>query len=46
MTYYRDLAISYQLVSGQSLLGYGPTFYQHVMITGIIGLGVGVLSID
>ena len=38
--------ISHQLTSTQSLLGYGPTFYQYVMITGIIGLGVGVLSID
>ena len=38
--------ISHTLPGGEHFLGYTAKFYQYVMITGIIGLGVSVLTID
>ena len=38
--------ISHSLGHHQTLFSYGATFYQYVMITGIIGLGISVLNID
>ena len=38
--------ISHTLPHGEHFLGYTAQFYQYVMITGIIGLGISVLTID
>lgn len=38
--------ISHTLPGGEHFLGYTAKFYQYVMITGIIGLGISVLTID
>jgi len=38
--------VSHSLGHHHLLFGYGVTFYQYVMIVGIIGLGISVLSID
>lgn len=38
--------ISHTLPHGEHFLGYTAKFYQYVMITGIIGLGISVLTID
>lgn len=38
--------IAHSLGADQTLLHFNKTFYEHLMITGIIGLGVAVLSID
>jgi len=38
--------VSHTLGHHHTLFGYGATFYQYVMIVGIIGLGISVLSID
>jgi hypothetical protein len=39
-------AVAHNLGADQTLLHFNKEFYQHLMITGIIGLGVAVLSID
>jgi len=39
-------SVARSLGADQTLLHFNKTFYQHLMITGIIGLGVAVLSID
>lgn len=38
--------VSHTLVHHQTLFSYGATFFQYVMIVGIIGLGISVLNID
>lgn len=38
--------ISHSLASSETLLTYSANFYQYLMITGIIGLGISVLTID
>ena len=38
--------ISHTLPHSEHFLGYTAKFYQYVMITGIIGLGISVLTID
>ncbi|ABS78554.1 hypothetical protein CbuD7D7780_11735 (plasmid) [Coxiella burnetii] len=38
--------ISHTLPNGQMLFTYNATFYQSLMVTGIIGLGISVLNID
>lgn len=38
--------ISHTLPHGEHFLGYTSKFYQYVMITGIIGLGISALTID
>ena len=38
--------ISHTLPHGEHFLSYTAKFYQYVMITGIIGLGISVLTID
>ena len=38
--------ISHTLPHGEHFLGYSAQFYQHMMIAGIIGLGISVLTID
>ena len=38
--------ISHTLTHSEHFLGYTAQFYQYVMITGIIGLGISVLTID
>ena len=39
-------SIAHSLGADQTLLHFNKAFYEHLMITGIIGLGVAVLSID
>ena len=39
-------SIAHSLGAHETLLHFNKAFYQHLMITGIIGLGVAVLSID
>lgn len=38
--------VMHSLHHGQTLFHFNKTFYEHLMIVGIIGLGVSVLSID
>lgn len=38
--------ISHTLTPHETLLSYGTTFYQYVMIVGIIGLGISAITID
>jgi hypothetical protein len=38
--------ISHSLPNGQTLFTYGATFYQYVMIAGLIAVGFSVLNID
>ncbi|MCP4474479.1 MAG: hypothetical protein GY821_07930 [Gammaproteobacteria bacterium] len=38
--------ISHQLKSDELLFTYGRTFYQYVMMTGIAGVAISVLTID
>jgi hypothetical protein len=38
--------VSHQLAEGQTLFTYGADFYQYLMIAGIVGVGVSVLTIS
>lgn len=38
--------VSHTLTPHQTLFTYGATFYQYVMIVGIIGLGIAAITID
>ena len=39
-------SVAHSLGADQTLLHFNRNFYEHVMLTGIIGLGVAVLAID
>ena len=38
--------VAHQLPAGHALLHFARPFYQHLMIVGIIGIGIAVLAID